>query len=383
MKISAIVAAAGSGRRLGKEKNKILLYLGSKIVLSYSLELLSAQSAVTEIIIAAAAGEEKECEAIAEKACGITPFKVVTGGAERMNSVYKALKEVGSDCDYVMIQDGARPFLTSELLDRVIKADFKDGVIPALPLKETVKEAEGDIISATIPRNRLYSAQTPQLFPKEILLRAYEEGLMRGIQATDDASLVESLGGEVSIVAGSEENIKITTPYDWERAQERTKGSMLRIGSGFDVHAFTKGRPLILGGEVIPYELGLAGHSDADVATHALMDAILGAMAAGDIGGHFPPSDPRYKDADSIKLLEYICRLMAENNYQIINTDITIIAEKPKMAPHIKAMRSNLAQALGVAVDAVSIKATTTEKLGFTGRGEGIAAQATVLLEKR
>lgn len=383
MKITAIVAAAGSGSRLGREKNKVLLNLGNKPVLGYSLEVLSAVPQVEEVIIAAAQGEEGECEAIANLYCKEKAFKVVTGGTQRMDSVYSSLMASDTKTSHVLIHDGARPFIDSAILKRIIGADFQDGAIPALPLKETVKSAEGDRIKKTIPRAGLYAAQTPQMFSKQVLVAAYDKGFAEGFMATDDASLVERYGGEVKLIPGSEENIKITTPYDWEKATERINRTMVRIGSGFDVHGFAPDIPLVLAGEKIPYHKGLLGHSDADVVTHALMDAILGAMAAGDIGGYFPPNDPQYKDADSIKLLLYICRLMAEKNYQIINVDITIMAEKPKMAPHIQAMRNNLAQALGVAVDAVSVKATTTEKLGFVGREEGIAAQATVLLQHK
>lgn len=383
MRITAIVAAAGSGRRLGREKNKVLLELGNKPVLSYSLEVLAAVPQVEEIIIAAAQGEEDECEAIAALSCRGKAFKVVTGGEQRMNSVYSCLMASNPQTDHVLIHDGARPFINSAVLEKILQADFPDGAILALPLKETVKSAEGHIIKATIPRDGLYGAQTPQIFSKEVLVTAYRRGFDEGFMATDDASLVERYGGEVKLIPGSEENIKITTPYDWEKATERINRTMVRIGSGFDVHGFAPNIPLVLAGEKISYNKGLVGHSDADVVTHALMDAILGAMAAGDIGGYFPPDDPQYKDADSIKLLLYICRLMAEKNYQIVNADITIIAEKPKMAPHIQAMRNNLAQALGIAVDAVSVKATTTEKLGFVGREEGIAAQATVLLQHK
>lgn len=383
MKISAIIAAAGSGRRLGKEKNKILLNLGGRPVLSYSLDLLDLAPEIEEIIIVAAQGEEAVCGEIAAAYCRQTPYQVVSGGAERMYSVYNGLRSTDPQCSHVLIHDGARPFLSREILTRLLTCQFTDGAILALPLKETVKKVEGSLITETIPREQLYTAQTPQIFRRAALFSAYEQGLAQGFKATDDASLVERWGGAIEVVRGSEENIKITTPYDWQRVEEGMNRRMTRVGSGFDVHSFTPGRPLILGGVQIPYQLGLAGHSDADVATHALMDAILGALAQGDIGRHFPPSDPQYKDADSLELLRYIFRLMREANYQLVNADITIIAERPKMAPHIKSMGDNYARILAVDPACINVKATTTEKLGFVGREEGIAAQATVLLQHK
>ncbi len=383
MRISVIIPAAGSGRRLGKEKNKILLELGSKPVLSYSLEFFDTISQVAEIIIVAAGGEEEECRSIAKDSCRRKEWQVVTGGEERRDSVYRGLKAASPDCDYILIHDGARPFITHKLMDNLLTADFQDGAILALPLKDTVKRVEAGCIKKTIARAGLYGAQTPQIFHRDILLKAYEYALDAGFEATDDASMVELYGGEVIIVPGSEDNFKITTPYDWQKAREKVMTMGLRIGSGFDVHGFIAGRPLILGGEEIRHDFGLEGHSDADVVTHALMDAVLGALCAGDIGGHFPPGDPVYKGADSIVLLKRVAAIMGEKNYELINGDITVIAQKPKLAPYIEKIRSNLAEALETLPENISVKATTTEKLGFVGREEGIAAQATVLLRHK
>lgn len=381
MKISVIIAAAGSGSRLGKEKNKVLLDLEGKPVLGYSLCLFDSVPEISEMIIVAALGEESLCAEIAAVYCEKTPCKVVVGGKERMDSVYRGLCEVSEDCDTVMIHDGARPFLSDVVLGDLLTADFTDGAILALPVKETVKIVDGDKVSSTPQRAKLYAAQTPQIFPKKTLMRCYETALKSDFSATDDASVVEFCGGEIKIVPGDEENIKITTPKDWRTATSQRYIPMMRVGSGFDVHRLTEERALILCGVQIPHEKGLLGHSDADVAVHALMDAILGAVAMGDIGQHFPPSSSKYKDADSLVLLEQVKLIMEKKNYKIVNADITIMAERPKMAPHIKAMRENIAIALGVDIAAIGIKATTTEQLGFVGREEGIAASATVLVQ--
>ncbi|MEE0776060.1 MAG: 2-C-methyl-D-erythritol 2,4-cyclodiphosphate synthase, partial [Bacillota bacterium] len=384
--ISVIIPAAGSGRRLGKDKNKILLDFLGKPVLGYSLDLFSRESQVAEIIIAAAQGEEVLCDAIAQKYCGETPFKVVTGGAERMDSVWHALERVSPAADYVMVHDGARPFLDKATLRRLLTAEFTDGAILALPVKETVKavSAAGDskMIISTVPRQNLYHAQTPQLFRKEALMDAYKKGIAESFTATDDASLAENLGYHIRIVEGCEDNVKITTPHDWETSLLKESRKMIRIGSGYDVHILGPDRPLILGGVAIPFERGLVGHSDADVAVHALMDALLGAMAMGDIGQHFPPSDDAYLNADSIELLKHVFEMMEREHFHLVNADLTIMAERPKMAPHIKEMRENIAAALQADISQISVKATTTEKLGFVGREEGIAASAVVLLEQ-
>lgn len=386
MKISAIIPAAGSGRRLGKKKNKILLDFLGKPVLGYSLSLFSQEPQIKEIIIAAAAGEESLCAEIAAEFCGETPYHIVTGGKERMNSVWRCLCRVAPENDYVMIHDGARPFLDKVSLARLLAADFIDGAILALPVKETVKTvkkgAQGQEIESTVPRQNLYYAQTPQIFAKDILTAAYQKGMTEGFFATDDASLVEFYGGKVQIIPGSEDNVKITTPRDWEIALLKEEKSMIRIGSGFDVHVLAPGRPLILGGVTIPFDRGLEGHSDADVAVHALMDAILGAMAMGDIGQHFPPSDESYRNADSMELLRRVVAMMKKRHFHLVNADMTIMAERPKMAPHIEKMRTNIAAVLQADTEQISVKATTTERLGFVGREEGIAASAVVLLKR-
>ncbi|MEG2405450.1 MAG: 2-C-methyl-D-erythritol 4-phosphate cytidylyltransferase [Clostridiales bacterium] len=383
MNISAIIAAAGSGSRLGREKNKILLNFRGKPMLGYSLELFSSINDIKQIIIVAAPGEEEKCSGIAASYCGNTPYTVVKGGKERMNSVFNGLKSVNKNCDHVMIHDGARPCLDRKTLMDLLNENFEHGAILAMPAKETIKLVHGATVAETIPRDKVFFAQTPQIFKKEVLVQGYKKAIKENFFATDDASVAEYGGAKINVVLGNENNIKITTPKDWEIAEKREDTASMRMGMGYDVHCFAENRDLILCGEKIDHDKGLLGHSDADVSTHALMDAILGAMAKGDIGTHFPPTDMEYKNANSLELLKKVCLIMGENNYELINADITIIAEKPKMAPHIMAMRENISKAMNVALDQISIKATTTEKLGFVGREQGIAAQATALIKSK
>ena len=269
----------------------------------------------------------------------------------------------------VLIHDGVRPYVEMEHVIAVARAAVKSrAAVLAVPAKETVRH----ITEGTLDRSKLYNVQTPQGFRLGELLKAYKSAFEDGFYGTDDAGLMERMGIMPEIVLGSPENVKITTPGDLRQN--------MKIGTGFDVHSFSENRKLILGGVEIPYEKGLLGHSDADVLTHALMDALLGALALGDIGKHFPDTDDRYKGADSIKLLEHVTELVKSKGYSLGNCDITVICQRPKLAGYIDAMRMRLANAMGAPVDSVSIKATTTEKLGFTGRGEGIAAEAVCIL---
>ena len=303
---------------------------------------------------------------------GITKLDaVVEGGAQRQDSVYNALREAGRldpGTAYVLVHDAARPFVTEDVVQEVIRGAFDRGAaVPCVAVKDSLRENEGER-SRCVDRSRFFAVQTPQGFRKELLDEAYEKACKDGFSGTDDASLVERLGYNVEIVDGDYDNIKITTKEDLPMEN--------RIGTGFDVHRLVEGRKLILGGVEIPYEKGLDGHSDADVLIHALMDALLGAAAMGDIGRHFPDTDDAYKGISSMKLLDRVNNILAENMYSIGNADITVIAQKPKLSPYIEKMRENIADVLGIGKDLINIKATTTEKLGFTGRGEGIAAEA-------
>ncbi|MCI5138637.1 MAG: 2-C-methyl-D-erythritol 2,4-cyclodiphosphate synthase, partial [Candidatus Electrothrix sp. AR1] len=283
-----------------------------------------------------------------------------------------------------------RPLVSAEIIDRCLAGVEEHGaVIAAVPVKDTLKEVEevegGTEIIGTVDRSQLWHAQTPQAMDLHLLERAYEYAAATEFIGTDEASLLEHAGVSVSVVMGSEENIKITRPEDLRIAatllRENQEGeTAMRIGHGFDAHRLVEGRKLILGGVEIPYQLGLAGHSDADVLVHALMDALLGALGAGDIGRHFPDTDEQYRGADSLKLLEQVMALVKAKGMKLVNADITVVCQQPKLAPHLATMQSNLAAVCATTPELINIKATTTEEMGYTGRGEGIAAHAVVLL---
>jgi 2-C-methyl-D-erythritol 4-phosphate cytidylyltransferase/2-C-methyl-D-erythritol 2,4-cyclodiphosphate synthase len=282
----------------------------------------------------------------------------------------------------VLVHDAARPVIPSGTVPALLDAlAASPGAIPACPVADTLKRAQDRIILETVPREGLFRAQTPQAFRFEALFAAHHAGIAG---ATDDASLLEAFGQSVAIVPGSEANIKLTFPDDIARLEAvMTKDGptwIPRVGTGFDVHALAENRPMVLCGVTVPHDKGLAGHSDADVGIHALCDAIYGALAEGDIGRHFPPSEARWRNADSAEFLAHAAARIVARGGRLANADITLICERPKIAPHAQAMRERLAGILGVGVGCVSIKATTTEKLGFTGRGEGMAAQASVMV---
>jgi len=325
-------------------------------------------------------------QSIAQQA-GLTKLEaVVSGGKTRCDSVFAGLQVLSSDPpDLVVIHDGARPFVSPEVIFRTIAAAEQTGAaLAARPVTDTLKQVDDQLgVAATVDRTGLWHAQTPQTFRFSTIYNAYQQARGRGWQATDDASLVERVGGTVTVVEDEVRNFKITVPDDWERAKALVAGSQqLRIGHGFDVHPFAAQRPLMLGGIRIPFDQGLAGHSDADVLLHAIADALLGSAALGDIGQHFPDTDPAYKDADSTELLARTVELVSEAGYCPTNVDATVIAQRPRLADHIPAMRGHIAAILGLSESQVNVKATTTEHLGFVGREEGIAAQAVALVVK-
>jgi 2-C-methyl-D-erythritol 4-phosphate cytidylyltransferase/2-C-methyl-D-erythritol 2,4-cyclodiphosphate synthase len=279
----------------------------------------------------------------------------------------------------VLIHDAARPCIPAGTISALLAA-LRDhpGAIPAVPVADTLKRGAGGLIEATVARDNLFRAQTPQAFRYD-LLRSLHASHPAG--ATDDAALLEAAGHAVALVAGSDDNIKLTVPEDRVRLERILAATLApRVGSGFDVHAFADGRPLVLCGVTVPHPRGLAGHSDADVGLHALCDAIYGALAEGDIGRHFPPSEAAWKDADSARFLRHAAGRIAARGGVLANADITLICERPKVTPHAPAMRARLAELLAVEIERISVKATTTERLGFTGREEGIAAQATATI---
>lgn len=374
-KTYAIIGAAGSGKRMGSATPKQFLRLGGRTILEHTVEKFLQSPAVVHVIVVTSADYVSYCETLFAEEGKAGRLSVIAGGAERQDSVdcgIRKLRELGArDEDIVLIHDGVRPYVSTDLLDRVAAGARQYGaVVPAVQPKDTIRhDAEG-----TLTRSRLWCVQTPQGFRFSLIARALAEAARDGFYGTDDAGLVERLGEPVRIVPGETANIKITTPEDLPMEN--------RIGTGFDVHRLTAGRKLILGGVEIPYEKGLLGHSDADVLVHALMDALLGAAAKGDIGKLFPDNDDTFKDISSILLLEKVGQVLAKEGYRLANADVTVICQQPKLAPFIEEMRGNMAKALSVDISQISVKATTTEKLGFTGRGEGIAAEAVCLLNR-
>ena len=295
------------------------------------------------------------------------------------------------EADYVAIHDGARPLVTADVIARTLESAQKFGSgVAAVALKDTVKRVDEDsVVVDTPPRDKLRAVQTPQTFEAGLIRKAHAAYAL-GERATDDAALAERMGIAVHLTEGDVENIKLTTPEDMllarqvilKREGQKEEKPMMRIGHGYDVHRLVENRKLILCGVEIPYALGLLGHSDADVALHALMDALLGAAALGDIGRHFPDTDPAYKGADSGKLLDHVVTLLEEKGYTVGNVDVTIICQRPKLKDYIEQMRENVARHLKVDIDCVNIKATTTEKLGFEGEGLGISSHAVACIEK-
>ena len=370
--VTAIIVAAGASRRMGFDKLSYRLPDG-RTVLETSCALFAAHPAVDELVLVAG-GNRPQCEVIAA-ACP-KPCTVVQGGATRADSVRSGL--AAAKGQLVAIHDAARPFASEEIITAALQAAAESGAAaPAVPVKDTIKVADKDgKVVATPDRATLYAVQTPQCFDRALYLQALEA--VSGEKAslvTDDCSLFELAGLPVTLTAGDYANLKITTKEDLQK--EKT----MRIGHGYDVHRLVEDRKLILGGVEVPYEKGLLGHSDADVLLHAVMDAVLGAAALGDIGQHFPDTDPAYKGADSLALTREVAKIIAAHGYKVGNIDATILCQRPKLAPHIPAMRQNIADAFGLPLDAVSVKATTEEHLGFTGEGLGIAAHAVALIE--
>jgi len=437
-KSGAVVVSAGAGKRMNAAVSKQYLPIGGKPIVVHALEAFERAPAVDRVVLVVGAGDEAFAEALVRDNGLRKVAAIVPGGAERQDSVrlgLEALRIACPEAEWVLVHDAARPLVTPDLIDRCLAAAAETGAsVPGVPAKDTMKIANGDgTVVATPERSSLWAVQTPQAFRVDLLAEAHRKAQAEGFAGTDDAMLVERLGVPVKIALGDYRNLKVTTPEDLELAErllsagrageptetgaeqraetrqreperesgtgfgprqtartsprlplpgERQEGerAMIRVGQGFDVHAFAEGRRCIIGGVDIPFEKGLLGHSDADVLLHAVADAVLGALGLGDIGKHFPDTDPAFKDADSMKLLRHVWGLAKERGYVLGNADCTVIAQRPKMAPHIEAMVGNIAAALEASPDRVNVKATTSERLGFTGREEGIAAQAVVCL---
>ncbi len=381
--VTALVPAAGSGTRMGSELPKQMLDLGGAPVLARTLELLERAEAVEAVVVAAPPGGEADLTARCIEPFNLSkPLRVVAGGARRQDSVAAAAgAALDMGAEYVLVHDAVRPLAPPELFGAVLAAARRSGAaVAALPAVDTIKQAGGSgQVERTLERERLWQVQTPQGFALAPLLEALERAGREGFTATDEAGLIEWMGGTVELVEGARQNLKITTPEDLRLARGWLAGAYgpVRVGQGLDVHRLVEGRPLILGGVRIAHPRGLLGHSDADVLTHAVMDALLGAAGLGDIGMMFPDSEPAYAGADSLDLLSEVVARLAAEGLRPAQVSATLAAQEPRLMPHIPAMRQNLAQRLGLDRGMVNVAATTTEGLGFTGRGEGICALAT------
>lgn len=378
-----ILPAAGSGRRFGGPKQYRLL--AGEPLLIHAARAALASASIDRIVVAAPADDLAKVEALfAEAGLAAALHAVVPGGAERADSVRAALDALPSSAEYVAIHDAARPFASPALFDAVLAAAAEQGAaLAALPCTDTVKRStDGATAKETVDRRELWLAQTPQAFRVTLLRQAYAAAEERASLATDEAALVEALGETVALVPGEKENFKVTDPEDWERAEARV-GAPTVVGFGYDVHAYAEGRRCILGGIEFPGEVGLAGHSDADAALHAISDALLGAAGLGDIGQLFPDTDPALEGADSGELLAEVVRRVEARGFRVGNVDLTIAAQRPKIGPRREEMRRRIAGLLRIPVDRVNVKATTTEGLGFVGRAEGVACQAVALLHRR
>jgi len=376
-RVAVLIVAAGRGVRAGRGLPKQYRRIGGTSVLARAVAPFLDHCAVAEVRVAI----HPDDRALYDRAtAGLVLAEPVAGGATRQESVKNGLEAWVSSAlspDIVLIHDAARCFVTAEVIDRVIAAvDETAGAIPALAVADTLKRGDEGRVVETVPREGLWRAQTPQGFPFRAILEAHRAAA--DTEMTDDAAVAEAAGLPVRIVEGAESNRKLTHAADFAHGERGNAPALEpRVGSGFDVHRFTDGGHVWLCGIKIPHSHGLSGHSDADAGLHALTDALLGAIAAGDIGKHFPPSDPQWKDAASDRFLAHAAALLAAAGGRVAHCDITLICERPKLAPHIAAMRGRIAEILEIDAARVSVKATTTEKLGFTGRGEGLAAQAT------
>ena len=387
--IAVIIVAAGRGHRFGGEMPKQYFEVHQQPLVRHAVQVFLNHPAIDFIqpVI-----HPDDADILANALDGLDYQEPVAGGAARQDSVRNGLAALASSApDYVLVHDAARPMVTLALIDRVIEAlQDTPGVIPGIAVVDTLKRADdAGIITDSVSRDGLWRAQTPQGFKYADLLAAHRSVI--GQELTDDAAVMEASGHRIAVVLGDEDNIKVTTPDDLMRMEEimsddsaqakPVRSPSFRIGSGYDVHKLGPGDHVTLCGVEIASERALIGHSDADVALHAVTDAVFGAIADGDIGSHFPPTNSQWRGASSDQFLAYACERMRERGFNLSNIDLTIICEKPKIGPHRDAMRARLAEIAQIDVSCVSVKATTTERLGFTGRGEGIAAEAVIIIE--
>lgn len=389
MHVSAIIAAGGRGARLGGDRPKQFLSLGGRPVLQRSVDAFVLSDPIADVVVALPRGLVDDAPDYL-RGCA-KPVEIVEGGERRQDSVANAFALVAGRADVVVVHDAARPLVSADLIRRTVEAAIECGAaIAALPATDTVKRGDASrIIVDTLPRGEIFLAQTPQAFRVGVLRDALALA-SRSADATDEAALAEQAGHRVRLVDGDPRNLKITDADDLEMA-ERLIGAparsladvtTLRIGNGYDLHRLVAGRRLILGGVIIPFDKGLDGHSDSDAVCHAVTDAVLGGAAAGDIGRHFPDTDATWKDADSLALLGRAARIVAEAGFVVINVDVVVIAERPRLAPYVDAMRANLARVLGVGIDRVSVKGKTNEGVDSTGTGASIAVHAVALVSR-
>jgi 2-C-methyl-D-erythritol 4-phosphate cytidylyltransferase / 2-C-methyl-D-erythritol 2,4-cyclodiphosphate synthase len=416
MHVAAIVPAAGRGLRFGASQPKQFLSIGGRTVLERSVGALLAHPTISEVVIALPPDLLNGLPRSLQNAS--KPLRVVAGGSRRQDSVANAFHVLEDSVEIVVIHDAARPFVSARLIDRTIAAAADAGAaLAAVPARDTIKQARVDAagpstprrvtVGATLERESIFLAQTPQAFRREVLREALAAA--GDAEATDEAALVERTGGTVRLVEGEQVNIKITmpedlpiaeaiartldepvppgTPHPVDRQSFGPPGTSprcaIRVGTGYDLHRLVNGRPLVLGGVVVPFDRGLAGHSDADAISHAIADAMLGAVGADDIGHHFPDTDPQWRGASSIDLLGRVSAVVRGCGFEVGNVDVTVIAERPRLAPYIPSMRETLAGALGVNVECVSIKGKTNEGVGALGEGSAIAVHAVALVVRR
>lgn len=384
-KITVIIAAAGSGKRMGGGIPKQYLSIGGTPILIKTIKAFALNAFIDNILVVTNVDHINYLKDELSR-FNIENIHVLAGGNQRQDSVYNGLMAMPKDTDYVIIHDGARPFVSQKIIGDTLEAVLdKNAVVTAVPVKDTITR---QVLSKKKPlvleksfagleyfdRSSLFAVQTPQAFEKKLIMKAYKLAYKEGFYGTDEGMLVERLGHTVHMINGAYANIKITTKEDLPMEN--------RIGSGYDVHRLVEGRKLILGGVPIPFEKGLLGHSDADVLVHAIMDALLGAAALGDIGNHFPEDDEEFKDISSMVLLKRVKKILLSKGYTIGNIDATVICQLPKISPFIAKMIENIGEILEIDENRINIKATTTEKLGYIGREEGIAAEAVCMLNK-
>ena len=378
MSFFAIIVAAGSGLRAGAGEPKAWRTLGGKPLLRWSVEAMAAAGAEQIVVVVA----RDRLGDLAQALAGLSTWRGVAGGATRGGSVRAGLESLGAgDSDIVLIHDAARPFLQAAHVERLLEAmDRAQGAVPALPISDTLKRGQ-DVVAGAVSRDGLWRVQTPQAFRFARIKAAYD-ALPLGEEITDDAGVVERAGGTIALAPGDPMLMKLTYPEDFAMAERLAQAArVVRVGQGLDAHRWGPGEAVWLCGVSIDHDRSLVGHSDADAGVHSVTDAILGAIGEGDIGDHFPPSDPRWKGASSDRFLTHAVGLVAARGGRILNVDVTLVCEKPRIGPHRQAMRERLAALLALPVDRVSVKATTTEGMGFTGREEGLVAQAVVAVE--